>query len=143
MFNLLFSSSKNAAKLQKNKKKCKFILVFQKKRVLLHAFSVQRPCEVWKKKCEKAPGTLAQVVEQWTENPCVLGSTPRGTTKRRCGDASCFLPLPADAGFPDKRGHLRVQLQEVPRREDAETHLFFAQKKQRLFRRCFYVATLL
>ncbi len=31
---------------------------------------------------EKAPGTLAQVVEQWTENPCVLGSTPRGTTTR-------------------------------------------------------------
>ena len=29
----------------------------------------------------KAQGTLAQVVEQWTENPCVLGSTPRGTTK--------------------------------------------------------------
>ncbi len=26
-------------------------------------------------------GTLAQVVEQWTENPCVLGSTPRGTTQ--------------------------------------------------------------
>ena len=25
-------------------------------------------------------GALAQVVEQWTENPCVLGSTPRGTT---------------------------------------------------------------
>ena len=28
-------------------------------------------------------GTLAQVVEQWTENPCVLGSTPRGTTTSR------------------------------------------------------------
>ena len=28
----------------------------------------------------KEKGTLAQVVEQWTENPCVLGSTPRGTT---------------------------------------------------------------
>ena len=28
----------------------------------------------------KRHGTLAQVVEQWTENPCVLGSTPRGTT---------------------------------------------------------------
>ena len=28
----------------------------------------------------KKNGTLAQVVEQWTENPCVLGSTPRGTT---------------------------------------------------------------
>ena len=25
---------------------------------------------------EKRLGTLAQVVEQWTENPCVLGSTP-------------------------------------------------------------------
>lgn len=23
---------------------------------------------------------VAQSVEQWTENPCVLGSTPRGTT---------------------------------------------------------------
>ena len=33
-------------------------------------------------------GTLAQVVEQWTENPCVLGSTPRGTTQKspRKGD---------------------------------------------------------
>ncbi len=29
----------------------------------------------------EAQGTLAQVVEQWTENPCVLGSTPRGTTQ--------------------------------------------------------------
>ena len=28
----------------------------------------------------KKEGALAQVVEQWTENPCVLGSTPRGTT---------------------------------------------------------------
>ena len=25
-------------------------------------------------------GTIAQVVEQWTENPCVIGSTPIGTT---------------------------------------------------------------
>ncbi len=30
----------------------------------------------------KSNGTLAQVVEQWTENPCVLGSTPRGTTQQ-------------------------------------------------------------
>ena len=28
----------------------------------------------------KANGALAQVVEQWTENPCVPGSTPGGTT---------------------------------------------------------------
>ncbi len=26
-------------------------------------------------------GTLAQLVEQWTENPCVPGSNPGGTTK--------------------------------------------------------------
>ena len=32
------------------------------------------------RKGEYSDGTLAQVVEQWTENPCVLGSTPRGTT---------------------------------------------------------------
>ena len=29
-------------------------------------------------------GTLAQMVEQWTENPCVPGSIPGGTTK--CSD---------------------------------------------------------
>ena len=28
-----------------------------------------------------AKGTLAQLVEQWTENPCVPGSIPGGTTK--------------------------------------------------------------
>ena len=27
-------------------------------------------------------GTVAQLVEQWTENPCVTGSTPVGTTKK-------------------------------------------------------------
>jgi hypothetical protein len=25
-------------------------------------------------------GAIAQLVEQWTENPCVLGSIPSGTT---------------------------------------------------------------
>jgi hypothetical protein len=28
----------------------------------------------------KVIGTLAQMVEQWTENPCVPGSIPGGTT---------------------------------------------------------------
>ncbi len=28
----------------------------------------------------KSGGTIAQLVEQRTENPCVLGSTPSGTT---------------------------------------------------------------
>ena len=28
-----------------------------------------------------ANGALAQLVEQWTENPCVPGSIPGGTTK--------------------------------------------------------------
>ncbi len=29
----------------------------------------------------KQAGALAQMVEQWTENPCVPGSIPGGTTK--------------------------------------------------------------
>ena len=28
----------------------------------------------------QSDGTLAQMVEQWTENPCVPGSIPGGTT---------------------------------------------------------------
>tara|TARA_B100000686_G_C16805502_1_gene989869 strand:- start:5647 stop:5787 length:141 start_codon:yes stop_codon:yes gene_type:complete len=28
-------------------------------------------------------GTLAQLVEQWTENPCVPGSIPGGTTLKK------------------------------------------------------------
>jgi hypothetical protein len=31
---------------------------------------------------EKTQGAIAQLVEQRTENPCVRGSTPRGTTKK-------------------------------------------------------------
>ena len=30
---------------------------------------------------QNCKGTLAQMVEQWTENPCVPGSIPGGTTK--------------------------------------------------------------
>ena len=30
----------------------------------------------------KRNGAVAQVVEQWTENPCVAGSTPASTTER-------------------------------------------------------------
>jgi hypothetical protein len=32
-------------------------------------------------KLANTQGTLAQMVEQWTENPCVPGSIPGGTTK--------------------------------------------------------------
>ena len=32
---------------------------------------------------QRLQGTLAQLVEQWTENPCVPGSIPGGTTKSR------------------------------------------------------------
>ena len=40
------------------------------------------------KRFEKSPrrtqnGAIAQLVEQWTENPCVPGSNPGGTTKTR------------------------------------------------------------
>ena len=34
--------------------------------------------------CKKSTGTLAQLVEQRTENPCVPGSIPGGTTKNPC-----------------------------------------------------------
>ena len=30
----------------------------------------------------KHNGAVAQVVEQWTENPCVAGSTPASTTRK-------------------------------------------------------------
>ena len=36
-------------------------------------------------------GTLAQLVEQWTENPCVPGSIPGGTTKSSI--YCCFFVL--------------------------------------------------
>ena len=32
------------------------------------------------KNAQNCKGTLAQLVEQWTENPCVPGSIPGGTT---------------------------------------------------------------
>ncbi len=37
-------------------------------------------------------GALAQLVEQWTENPCVPGSIPGGTTfRKRLRNESLFL----------------------------------------------------
>ena len=37
-------------------------------------------------------GALAQLVEQWTENPCVPGSIPGGTTLQKKGSfCSLFL----------------------------------------------------
>ena len=40
-------------------------------------------------------GAVAQVVEQWTENPCVVGSTPTSTTKNRTANrCPVFLVQP-------------------------------------------------
>jgi hypothetical protein len=36
-------------------------------------------------------GTIAQLVEQWTENPCVPGSIPGGTTRRAAKSGSFLL----------------------------------------------------
>ena len=52
-------------------KKCKKIWSYQKKAVLLHPL------------LKKAPGAIAQLVEQRTENPCVPSSILGGTTKKR------------------------------------------------------------
>ncbi len=38
-------------------------------------------------------GAIAQLVEQRTENPCVTGSIPVGTTKKRLVRASFFVPI--------------------------------------------------
>ena len=51
-------------------KKCKKIWSCQKKAVLLHPLSFEEQ------------GAIAQLVEQRTENPCVTGSIPVGTTKK-------------------------------------------------------------
>ena len=42
---------------------------------------------------QKMEGTLAQSVEQRTENPCVLGSIPRGTTKVAIQQIAAFSIL--------------------------------------------------
>tara|TARA_R110002153_G_scaffold103449_2_gene240639 strand:+ start:15448 stop:15582 length:135 start_codon:yes stop_codon:yes gene_type:complete len=36
-------------------------------------------------------GALAQLVEQWTENPCVPGSIPGGTTSKALDFQGLFL----------------------------------------------------
>ena len=41
----------------------------------------------------KNDGAIAQLVEQRTENPCVPGSTPGGTTQATCFRRSLFLCL--------------------------------------------------
>jgi hypothetical protein len=38
-------------------------------------------------------GTIAQLVEQRTENPCVAGSTPAGTTTTSATDGGFFVDL--------------------------------------------------
>ena len=41
-------------------------------------------------------GTLAQMVEQWTENPCVPGSIPGGTTQSSDGEIGRHAGLKMD-----------------------------------------------
>ncbi len=57
----------------------RYLVGSKKNSTFAPAFRQRGLDEVWE---WKAQGTLAQVVEQWTENPCVLGSTPRGTTQK-------------------------------------------------------------
>lgn len=48
---------------------------------LLHTCLPGSLVEQWMEKI--LAGTIAQLVEQWTENPCVLGSNPSSTTRLR------------------------------------------------------------
>ena len=60
------------------KKVSQKIWLYQKKRLPLQS--------------QKCDGAIAQLVEQRTENPCVPGSIPGGTTRRRnCRDFFFFL----------------------------------------------------
>ena len=43
---------------------------------------ISKTCRNFAVANRKNDGALAQVVEQWTENPCVPGSNPGGTTER-------------------------------------------------------------
>ena len=42
---------------------------------------------------ESNDGAIAQLVEQRTENPCVPGSIPGGTTQKRLRDIEVFFVL--------------------------------------------------
>ena len=56
-------------------------------------------------------GTLAQLVEQWTENPCVPGSIPGGTTKVKAPQLSEGLFLFSKQGEPhyeNRRAYLNI-----------------------------------
>ena len=52
-------------------------------------------------------GTIAQLVEQWTENPCVAGSNPAGTTKNADYNKSAFF-LYNNPNIRKKKGHFEV-----------------------------------
>ena len=45
-------------------------------------------------------GTLAQLVEQWTENPCVPGSIPGGTTLKSHTFSSMGFFISMNLKFP-------------------------------------------
>ena len=73
----------------------------------------------------KKHGAIAQLVEQRTENPCVPGSIPGGTTENQrvthMSNPSLFLPLcdinSTNNGSPDKPGGLSIQLCKSEKKE--------------------------
>ena len=61
-------------------------------------------------------GVVAQVVEQWTENPCVAGSTPANTTKQRPAEVrwSLFCGVCRYGGTPPNPPGLPVVASLLP-----------------------------
>ena len=62
--------------------------------------------DVWGNELRKIilnKGVIAQLVEQWTENPCVAGSTPARTTKPPVNSGGLFITQPF---FPHQQGCL-------------------------------------
>ncbi len=77
---------KNAKKFGHVKKKQYFCIRFRSKSI----FYAPSGGSQFPRLTGTLPGAIAQLVEQRTENPCVTGSIPVGTTKKRDSFGSLF-----------------------------------------------------
>ena len=83
------NSQRKAEKSAKNQKSAVFVKNFEEKfggKEKMSTFSIPNENNAFE---TQNSGAIAQLVEQRTENPCVPGSNPGGTTKREV-NASLF-----------------------------------------------------
>lgn len=96
---------------QKYEKSYRKIWRFQEKAVPLHSQLSNTPIATLKQ------GAIAQLVEQRTENPCVAGSTPAGTTicqRLPLGKPKGFFCIQKKGVFtPYRAGHIQYKLSAI------------------------------